>query len=179
MPTKTLSRLRDALLESGSRPDQVQSSADETLARAGLLSESERRAVLRIEPLAEVLFLMITADGELSETEWFAFRGAARGLTANALSDGVLRAMRDQYAERLRQDGQRARLHAIAVTLKPDPNEAENAFCLAAAVALADNRIADSESRLLDDLAGWLEFDADRVARLLGMLTADANEEKS
>jgi tellurite resistance protein len=87
--------------------------------------------------------------------------------------------MRDQYAERLRQDGQRARLHAIAVTLKPDPNEAENAFCLAAAVALADNRIADSESRLLDDLAGWLEFDADRVARLLGMLTADANEEKS
>jgi len=75
--TATISRLRDALLQSGRRPSMVASSAYETLTREGLLSPEEVGSINRVEPMAETMFLMMAADGTLAESERDAARSAA------------------------------------------------------------------------------------------------------
>src|SRR5690606_20890338 len=87
--TGTIERLRDALLESGRRGSAVLSSAYETLARAGLLTEEEKAALQRVDPVAETMFLMMAADGTLADTERDAVRGAIRGLTGDVLHSGT------------------------------------------------------------------------------------------
>src|SRR5690348_7715120 len=82
--TATIRRLRDALLQSGRRTD-VLSPAFETLARAGILSDNERAALARVDPMVETLFLVMAADGKVHEDERAAVRGAVRGLTGDLL----------------------------------------------------------------------------------------------
>ena len=108
--TATIRRLRDALLQSGRRPSAVLSPAYETLARAGLLSEDESSALTRIDPMAETMFLMMTADGKITDTERDAVRGAVRGLTNNLLHDGTIQVMLEQYERALASKGREARL---------------------------------------------------------------------
>jgi len=175
--SQTIERLRDALLASGRRAPLVQSSAFETLARTGLLSEAEQAALLVVEPLAEVLFLMIAADEMVAEAELSALRGAIRGMSGDVLSDGTIRVLVETFALRLQNQGARPRLLELGRALRSDQNEAESAFSLAAAVALADNNEADSESQLLDELAGVLGFDADTQNRILGQLAQDRDQE--
>lgn len=175
--SQTIERLRDALLTSGRRAPVLQSSAFETLARAGLLSEAERAALIRVEPLAEVMFLVMAADEMVAETEWSAIVGAVRGISGDALTDGTIKVMIETFALRLRDQGAPTRLKALGEALRSDQNDAESAFCLAAAVALADNSVADSESRVLDELAGVLGFDEADRQRILGQLAQDKGQE--
>ena len=74
--TVTIERLRDALLQSGRRPSTVMSSAYETLTREGLLSPEEASALNRVDPLAEAMFLMMSADGKVADEERDAVRAA-------------------------------------------------------------------------------------------------------
>lgn len=175
--SQTIERLRDALLASGRRAPAIQSSAFETLARAGLVSEQERTALLRVEPLAEVMFLVIAADEMVGEPEWSALVGAVRGMSGDALTDGTIKVMIETFALRLRDQGALTRLKELGAALRSDQNDAESAFCLAAAVALADNRVADSESQILDELAGVLGFGETDRRRILGQLAQDKGEE--
>src|SRR4051812_45984555 len=171
--TATIARLRDALLLSGRRPSMVVSSAYETLTREGLLTPEEAGSINRVEPLAETMFLMMAADGKLAETERDAVRGAIRGLTDNLLRSGTINVMLETYEKRLAESGRDARLHEIAEAIAEDPNEAEGAFALAAAVALADDEISDEENAFINQLADWFGISQVRASEILDQLEGD------
>jgi len=171
--TATIERLRDALLQGGRRPTMVSSSAYETLAREGLLTPEEVGSINRVGPLAETLFLMMAADGTLAETEKDAIRGAIRGLTDNLLRSGTINVMLETYAQRLLQSGRDARLHEVAEELAEDPIEAEGAFALAAAVALADDHVSDEENTFINQLAEWFGISSERATEILDQLAED------
>jgi tellurite resistance protein len=173
LKTKTIVRLRDALLQSGRRPSLVASSAYETLTREGLLSADEVGALNRVDPLAETMFLMMSADGKVTETERDAVRGAIRGLTGDGLRSGTIKVMLENYELRVREEGRDERLRQIAETIAEEPTEAESAFALAAAVALADDEVADEENALINQLAEWLGISPERTAEILDQLEED------
>jgi tellurite resistance protein len=173
LKTKTILRLRDALLLSGRRPSLVASSAYETLTREGLLSPEEVGALNRVDPLAETMFLMMAADNKVTDAERDAVRGAIRGLTDSALRTGTINVMLENYQRRLVEDGREERLRQIAETIAEEPTEAESAFALAAAVALADDEVADEENALINQLSEWFGIAPDRSAEILDQLEED------
>ncbi len=177
--TRTIERLRDALLQSGRRASPVVSSAFETLARSGLLTSDERVAVERVDAVAEAMFLVIAADEKLVESELAAMRGAIRGLTGDALSDGVIKVMLETYALRLKSEGRSARIAAVADIVSRDRSEAESAFALACAVALADDDVAVSEDAVVQELGSAIGFDDATKKRILNHLVEDRAEEDS
>lgn len=149
------------------------SPAYETLARAGLLSDEEATALKRIDPMVETLFLVIAADGTITPAERDAVRGAVRGLTGNLLHDGTIQVMLEQYEQTLAAEGRDARLRAIGQALVGQASDAEGAFALAAAVALADDQVADEEEQLINQLAGWFNITPGRAERILDQLEED------
>jgi tellurite resistance protein len=171
--TVTIERLRDALLQSGRRPSVVLSSAYETLTREGLLSPEEAGALKRVDPLAEAMFLMMSADGEVAEVERDAVRGAIRGLTDNLLRTGTINVMLENYAKRLSEQGRDARLQEIASDIAEETSEAEGAFALSAAIALADDRITDEENQFINQLAEWFGISPARTSEILDQLEQD------
>lgn len=171
--TGTIERLRDALLESGRRTSAILSSAYETLAREGLLTDDETAALQRVDPVAETMFLVMAADGTLADSERDAVRGAIRGLTGDLLHPGTIDFMLQTYSERLATQGREARLKEIAEELSREPSEAESAFALAAAVALADDQVADEENHLIQELARWFGFTEQEAGAILERLSRD------
>ncbi len=170
--TKTIERLRDALLASGKRKGAVTSSAYRTLAKQGLLSDAENEALDRVGPAAEAMFLVIAADEQVTDTELAALRGAIRGLTGDVLSDDIVQILMEQFATKLRDEGRTARLEQVAkATL--DSGEALSTFALAAAVALADNQVTDTESDLIVELKTLFRLSDQDVATVLGELGDD------
>ncbi len=151
----------------------VASSAYEVLTREGLLSAEEIAALNRVDPLAETMFLMMAADGTLAEVERDAVRGAIRGLTDNLLRSGTINVMLESYGKRLAESGRDARLHEIAEEIAEDPNEAEAAFALAAAVALADDEVTDAENAFINQLAEWFGISPERATEILDQLEDD------
>jgi len=175
--TTTIRRLRDALLQSGRRPSAVLTPAYETLTRQGLLSPEEMGALTRVDPLAETMFLMMAADGKVADAERDAIRGAIRGLTDNLLRSGTINVMLEIYGKRLKEQGRNARLQEIADEIAEEPCEAESAFALAAAVALADDEIATEENDFINQLAEWFGIPEERAAEILDQLEEDRDEE--
>jgi tellurite resistance protein len=171
--TSTIRRLRDALLQSGRRPSMVLSPAYETLTREGMLSPEEMNALNRVDPLAETMFLMMAADGKLEESERDAVRGAVRGLSDNILRSGTINVMLENYQKRLSEQGRDERLREIADEIAEEPSEAEGAFALAAAVALADDEIADEEDAFINQLAEWFGIPPERASEILDQLEED------
>jgi tellurite resistance protein len=171
--TATIERLRDTLLQSGRRPSMVVSSAYETLTREGLLTPEEVGSINRVGPLAETMFLMMAADGTLAEVERDAVRGAIRGLTDDLLRSGTINVMLEGYEKRLAESGRDARLQEIAEEIAEDPHEAESAFALAAAIALADDEVSDDENAFINQLAEWFGISPDRAAEILDQLEDD------
>jgi tellurite resistance protein len=174
--TVTIERLRDALLKSGRRPSVVMSSAYETLTREGLLSPEEANALNRVDPLAEAMFLMMSADGRVSDEERDAVRGAIRGLTDNLLRSGTINVMLENYAKRLAEQGRDARLQEIASDIAEETSEAEGAFALSAAIALADDEVTDEENELINQLAEWFGISPERAAQILDQLEDDKTD---
>jgi tellurite resistance protein len=175
--TATIRRLRDALVQSGRRPSLVLTAAYETLARQGLLSPEESAALNRVDPLAETMFLMMSADGQISEVERDAVRGAIRGLSDNLLRSGTINVMLENYQKRLEQQGKDERLREIADEIAEEPSEAEGAFALAAAIALADDEVAEEENALINQLAEWFGISEQRANEILDQLEEDREDE--
>jgi tellurite resistance protein len=171
--TVTIERLRDALLQSGRWPSVVLSSAYETLTREGLLSAHEANALNRVDPLAEAMFLMMSADGEVADAEKDAIRGAIRGLTDNLLRTGTITVMLENYQKRLEEQGRDARLQEIAEAISEETSEAEGAFALTAAIALADDKITDEENDFINTLAEWFGISEQRSSEILDQLEQD------
>lgn len=170
--TKTIERLRDALLQSGERSGAVTSSAFRTLAREGLYTPEEKAALMRVEGVAETMFLVIAADEQIMDTEMAALRGAIRGLTGDVLSDEIVQIMVESFAHRLKDEGKEKRLEAIASLLN-DPSEAKNALALAAAAALADGQVATTESSVIRELQQSFSLSDAEVSAVLGELAED------
>jgi tellurite resistance protein len=174
LKTRTIERLRDALLQSGRRPSLVVSSAYETLTREGMLSTEEIAALNRVDPFAETMFLMMAADGKLTPDEHDAVRGGIRGLTDDVLHTGTIAVMLENYQRRLDQEGRDERLRQIAESISEEPSDAESAFALAAAVALADDDVAEEENAFINQLAGWFGITPERSTAILDQLEDDA-----
>jgi tellurite resistance protein len=151
----------------------VMSPAYETLARGGLLSPEETAAVERIDPLAETMFLMMTADGNISDVEKDALRGAIRGLADNLIRTGTINVMLETFEAKLQAHGREVRLQEIADALSDNPHEAEGAFSLAAAIALADDSVHDSENEFINQLAEWFGISPKRANDILDELEQD------
>jgi tellurite resistance protein len=149
------------------------SPAYETLARQGLLTAEESAALERIDPFAETMYLMTAADGALSPEEMDAIRGAVRGLSGGVLRSGTIEHMIQTYAGRLGTQGRDSRLEEIAERLSDIPVDAETAFSLAAAVALADEAVADEENAFINQLAEWFGIEEDRATAILDELQED------
>jgi tellurite resistance protein len=171
--TITIERLRDALLQSGRRPSTVMSSVYETLTREGLLSPEEANALNRVDPLAEAMFLMMSADGKVADEGRDAVRGAIRGLTDNLLRSGTINVMLENYAKRLEEQGRDARLQEIASEIAEETSEAEGAFALSAAIALADDEVTAEENEFINQLAEWFGISPDRASEILDQLEED------
>ncbi|HEY6559349.1 MAG TPA: TerB family tellurite resistance protein [Polyangiaceae bacterium] len=174
--TATIRRLRDSLLQSGRRPSAVLTPAYETLTRQSLLSPEEMGALTRVDPLAETMFLMMAADARVTDVERDAVRGAIRGLTDDVLRSGTINVMLEGYEQRLREQGRDARLREIADEISEEPSEAEGAFSLAAAVALADDEVTDGENEFINQLAEWFGITEQRAGEILDQLEEDRAE---
>lgn len=172
--TSTIERLRDALLQSGTRSGPIKSSAYGVLIREGLLSDPQKDALARVDAIAETMFLVVAANDEITETELAAMRGAVRGLSGEILTDGIIQAMIETYALKLRDEGRKARLKAIKEEMK-DEMEALNAFALAAAAALADNILDHEENELIQELKTTLGLTNEQARAILGELQRDAD----
>ena len=81
--------------------------------------------------------------------------------------------MLENYEVRLKGQGKDARLQEIASEIAEDPHEAEGAFALAAAVALADDEVADEENDLINQLADWFGIPPERTGEILDQLEED------
>lgn len=175
--TATIARLRDALIQSGRRQAAVVSSAYETLTREDLLSEEEKDALSRIEPMVETMFLVMSADGRISAGEMDAIRGAVRGLTEGLLQEGTIKVMLEACQQRLEREGRDTRLDSVTSQLKQDREDAEGAFALAAAIAMADHEVATEENELILDLGSRLGIGAGRAHAILDQLEEERSDE--
>lgn len=151
----------------------VMSSAYETLTREGLLSPEEANALNRVDPLGEAMFLMMSADGKVADEERDAVRGAIRGLTDNLLRSGTINVMLENYEKRLTEQGRDARLQEIASEIAEETGEAEGAFALSAAIALADDEVTEEENAFINQLAEWFGIAPARAGEILDQLEED------
>ena len=76
----------------------------------------------------------------------------------------------------IEKEGREKRMAGVVETLKGDPARAEVAFVLAAAIAFADNAIADEENDMLNDFAEGLGIGEDRAEALLDSVDEDLAE---
>ena len=162
---KTLERIRDHFREVG----QPASVAFTRIPPADDPFAGDPDAKRRFEALFEAMFLMIAADGNISDEEREVLRGAVRGLTDNAVRSVHIDKLMDECKARA-AEGREVRLKAIAPTLQEDPALVEAAFSLSAAIAFADSDITDEENELINDLAEVLGIEGDRAEELLNLL---------
>jgi len=166
LSTSTIVRLRDQLRVAGQRGmvsvgAAERSEADESLLRA------------EYGPLLEAMYLMMSADGEVQSEEREVLRGALKNLAGDALDGDLIESMLEAATENEKAEGRKARLASVVATLAKDAARAEVAFVLAAAIAFADNTIADEENDVLDALAEGLGIDESRADALLSAVEKD------
>ena len=156
LDTIEIRRLRDQLLATDSAP------------RAPVLSERARAAVLkRIEPFAELMYLVMMADGRSEAEESATATAALRVLSDEQLSDAELAAMLDQFADRA-LGGVEARIAQLGAQLSADPDDRETALALAAVVAVADRSVAAEENQVVEWVVEYLGVSRRRLAQVLG-----------
>jgi uncharacterized tellurite resistance protein B-like protein len=167
LSNSTIARLRDQLREHGQRPSIV--------APANLSAEDAELAhvVAEYGPLSEAMYLMMSADGTIAADEREVLKGALRNLSNDAIRSVHIDAMLDEAAKNAASQGRAERLRDVVAGLHEDRARAEVAFVLAAAVAFADNAIADEENDTLNELAEGLGIDEERANQLLDDVESD------
>ncbi len=164
LENETIARLRDRLKERGERPSMF---AFDLTAIAEAKDNVPADVLLRFDAICEVMYLMAKADGKLDAKEADTLRGAIRELSEGNVRSVHIEAMMEAAEKRLAAEGLEKRIKAVAEQLTMDPGSAEAAFVLAAAVAFADDEIADEENDLLNSLAEELGIDGDQATALL------------
>lgn len=131
------------------------------------------QATAEYGPLCEAMFLMMSADGAVDAEERDVLRGALRNLSGDALRTAQIDAMLDAASKRASEEGRARRMQDVIDELHEDRARAEVAFVLAAAIAFADNAIADQENDVLNALADGLGIDEARANELLDSVEQD------
>jgi tellurite resistance protein len=124
-------------------------------------------------PLCEAMYLMMSADGTVTSEERDVLRGALRNLSDDQIRSAHIESMLDTAGKNVAGEGRAARLDAVIADLREDPARAEVAFVLAAAVAFADNAIADEENETLNAMAEGLGIAESRANELLDQVEQD------
>jgi len=160
--TALILRLRDQLLERGS-PSMVPVPGFDLDG----LAPYELGSLQRVTPLAELLFLMMSADGQSDGRELTAMRGAVRTLTDGMLRGVTVDRLVDRFSERLAREGLEERVSAVTAVLAADREDAEAGVMLVAAVALADDHVDAREQALFDLVTSYLGVGKRRIDELL------------
>ena len=133
----------------------------------------ELNIVAEYGPLCEAMYLMMSADGAVGSEEREVLKGALRNLAGDAIRSAHIESMLASAAKRVEEEGREARMKEIVAGLHEDKARAEVAFVLAAAIAFADNAIADEENETLNTLAEGLGIDEARANELLDDVEKD------
>jgi uncharacterized tellurite resistance protein B-like protein len=120
-------------------------------------------------PLCEVMYLAMSADGDVAQSETEVLRGALRELD-DRIRTHHFGAMLRLAEERAAAEGRGARLAAVARDLEEDPVRGEVAYVLASAIAYADKEMSMDENAFLNDLADALGIDDARSEHLQRLL---------
>src|SRR5450432_4155392 len=167
LSTSTLSRLRDQLRERGQRPSIVSppNSTPEIIEALNIANE--------YGPLCEAMYLMMSADSDVSDAEREVLKGALRNLSSDNLRTAHIDVLLADAIQKIADEGREKRMAEVVSALKGDAGRAEVAFVLAAAIAFADNAIADEENETLNAFAEGLGISDDRAEALLDSVDAD------
>ena len=163
--TPAIKSLRERLLETGGAPSLLAGEPDAAQVRGGA-----QDAVALLESTIEAMVIMLAADGQTTNEERDLLRGAVRELTAGGIRSAQIDKIFDASIARIKASGAEARLAAVAEVLKKEVIAAEAAFVLSAAMAFADQEIADSENDTLNTFADLLGLDEVRANELLDEL---------
>jgi tellurite resistance protein len=164
----TLFRLRDQLQQRGQRPSVIFPSGDIPKDVLELVNVSAEYG-----PLCEAMYLMMSADSAVTNEEREVLKGALRALSGDSIRGTHIESMLDQASKNVAEQGRDRRMEEVVSQLRDDPARAEVAFVLAAAIAFADNAIADEENETLNALAEGLAIDDSRANELLDSVEAD------
>ncbi len=137
----------------------------------------ELNIVSEYGPLCEAMYLMMSADGSVGDEEKEVLKGALRNLAGDAIRSTHIDKMVADATKRADDQGREARLKEVVATLHADKARAEVAFVLAAAIAFADNAIADEENETLNELAEGLGIDEARANELLDDVEKDLSSQ--
>jgi uncharacterized tellurite resistance protein B-like protein len=173
LSNSTLGRLRDQLQQRGQRPSIVAADpnmAPEAVELMNILAE--------YGPLCEAMYLMMSADGKIGNDEREVLKGALRNLSGDTIRTTHMEAMLDAAGKSVADQGRTARMQEVVTALHEDRARAEVAFVLAAAIAFADNAIADEENETLNAFAEGLGIDEGRANQLLDDVEADLGGQK-
>jgi uncharacterized tellurite resistance protein B-like protein len=160
--TDTIRRLRNALAERGQR---------------GLNGDSDRAdaqraaTAARIAPFLETMYLVMMADGRKNPEEQDVIRGAIAILAQDYLGAQDLEQLLAHCEQRALACGVEASLQALGAGLCRNRSDRETAFALAAAVAMADDEVADSERQLVAAVAEWYGISPRRAGEIAGDLS--------
>jgi tellurite resistance protein len=173
LSNSTIARLRDQLQQRGQRPSVVAPEPNMSPDAVDLMS-----IVAEYGPLCEAMYLMMSADGRIGNDEREVLKGALRNLSGDTIRTAHVEAMLDMAGKNVADHGRTARMQEVVTQLHEDRARAEVAFVLAAAVAFADNAIADEENETLNDFAEGLGIDESRANQLLDDVEADLGGQK-
>lgn len=165
LDTPLVQRLRDHLIQQ-SRPPFAPLPGTSTTQYG---SEEEAAILERFRPFGELLFLVALADGQVEQEERSLMKGAFHILTAGRVRGTALAQLENELASALKEHGVEARLEAVCNAFSQNREDAELAFSLASAAALADFKIDASEALLISQLASWLGISRTRANELLAI----------
>ncbi len=120
----------------------------------------------RLRPLAEAVFLVISADGELDERETEVLRGTLRVLTAGELGGTAMDAMLKELTAALTRDGRERGPDRVAPEIYGDRDDVELAIALASASALANGDKEPAENEVIIELAERLGISQSKLKTL-------------
>ena len=129
-------------------------------------------------PLCDAMYLMMSADGAVGDEEREVLKGALRNLSGDAIRTAHMDAMLEAAGKRVADEGREAVMSDVVGQLHEDKARAEVAFVLSAAIAFADNAIADEENETLNAFAEGLGIDEARANQLLDEVEADLGKQQ-
>jgi tellurite resistance protein len=160
--THAIRRLRDYLLS------RIETTPQDNQIDATTEADTGQNAIAaRVEPFAETMYLVMIADGEPSSEEQDALIAAIDVLTDGRLTRQNIDGMLARFDVNVARDGVEARIARIGARLSADQEDRETAFTLAAAIALADDRIHLEENQAIAWIGEYYGLSNRRIATLL------------
>jgi len=160
MTSKRIERLRDKLLARGQPTLAPPRTAPADTPELWALAE-------RVRPFAEVMYLVLAADEDITDRERDVLRGALRSLTEGALSSAALDEMLQEFQANRAREGVELRLDYLASALYLDRSDARLALGLATAAADADRGVGPQEREVISSLAERLGIGRHELAEML------------